>query len=137
MKKRYIILLLFVFGTLLLIGYNRYFYNFKSLNNAALLTNPIESPNGKYKASVYYIPYGGAAGGVLHIVQVEQIQTGKKKTVYSSNHKRDFSISWISSDILYIKNESPEYKEYRSIELNVDTDIYDVNINCKIPNISS
>lgn len=76
-------------------------------------------------ASAYYLNYGGAAGGVLYIIEVEQIQTGDKKKVYSSEHKDDFSLSWKSSDILSIKNETPKYNEYRNIELNVNTDIYE------------
>lgn len=125
MKKRYIIISLLIFGILLLIGYNRYFYNFKSLDNTTLLLGPIESPDGKFEASSYYLNYGGAAGGVIYIVEVEQTQTGEKKKVYSSNHKDDFSISWKSSDILSIKNESPKYNDYRNIDLNVNTDIYE------------
>lgn len=50
-----------------------------------LLLGPIESPAGKYKASSYYLNYGGAGGGVIYIVEVEQTQTGEKKKVYSSN----------------------------------------------------
>ncbi|MFF2911272.1 DUF5412 family protein [Paenibacillus sp. NPDC057934] len=125
MKKRYVVILLLFFGILLLIGYNRYFYNFKSLENATLFLGPIESPDGKYKASSYYLDYGGAAGGVIYIVEVEQSQTGEKKTVYSSNHKDDFSLSWKPSDILSINNETPKYNEYRNIDLNVNTDIYE------------
>lgn len=125
MKKRYFIILLLIFGLLLLIGYNRYFYNFKSIDNATLFLGPIESPDGKYKASSYYLNYGGAAGGVIYIVEVEQTQTGEKKKVYSSNHKDNFSISWKPSDILSIKNESPKFNEYRNIDLNVNTDIYE------------
>jgi hypothetical protein len=125
MKKRYIILLFLVFSILLLIGYNRYFYQYKDLNQATLFVNPIESPDGKYKASASFLPYGGAAGGIMYIVELEQTQTGNKKTIYSSNHKNNFAIAWNSSNLLSIKNESSEYKEYRNIELNVDTDIYE------------
>ena len=125
MKKRYIIISLFIFSIILFIGYNRYFYNFKSLDHATLFTDPIESPDGKFEASSYYLNYGGAAGGVIYIVEVEQTQTGEKKKVYSSNHKDDFSITWKSSDILSIKNESPKYNDYRNIDLNVNTDIYE------------
>ncbi|WP_160037099.1 DUF5412 family protein [Paenibacillus sp. An7] len=125
MKKRYVIILLLIFGISLLIGYNRYFYNFKTLDNATLFSDSIESSDGKYKASPYYLNYGGAAGGVSYIVEVEQTQTGEKKKVYSSNHKDDFSISWKSIDVLSIKNESPTYNEYRNIDLNVNTDIYE------------
>ncbi|MFE4709453.1 DUF5412 family protein [Paenibacillus sp. NPDC056722] len=125
MKKRYLVILLLIFGILLLIGYNRYFYSFKSLDNATLFLGPIESPDGQYNANAYYLEYGGAAGGVMYIVEVEQMQTGKKKKVYSSNHKDDFSLSWKPSDILSIKNESPKYNDYRNIDLNVNTDIYE------------
>jgi hypothetical protein len=125
MKKRYVIILLLVIGILVLISYNRYSFNFKSLDNATLFLGPIESPDGKYKASSYYVNYGGAAGGVIYIVEIEQTQTGEKKTVYSSNHKDDFSIFWKPSDVLSIKNESPKYNEYRNIDLNVNTDIYE------------
>lgn len=83
MKKRYVIILLLIFGISLLIGYNRYFYNFQSLENATLFSEPVESSDGKYKASSYYLDYGGAAGGVTYLVEVEQAQTGEKKTVYS------------------------------------------------------
>ncbi|NIK21599.1 DUF5412 family protein [Paenibacillus lupini] len=125
MKKRYIILTLLIISLILLIGYNRYSYNFKSLENAELFVGPLESPGGKYKASAYYILYGGAAGGVLYIVEVEQTQTGEKKKIYSSNHKEKFSMSWKTSDILSIINESPKFDEYRNIDLNVQTDIYE------------
>ncbi|ACT01542.1 DUF5412 family protein [Paenibacillus sp. JDR-2] len=125
MKKRYIIIILLFFGILMLIGYNRYSYKFKSLDNATLFLGPIESPDGKYEANSYYINYGGAAGGVMYIVEVEQTRTGEKKKVYSSNHKNDFSMSWKASDILSIKNESPKHNEYRNIDLNVITDIYE------------
>ncbi|WP_201005118.1 DUF5412 family protein [Paenibacillus glycanilyticus] len=125
MKKRYMIILVLIFGILMFIGYNRYSYKFKSLDNATLFLGPIESPDGKYEASSYYLNYGGAAGGVMYIVEVEQTQTGEKKKVYSSNHKNDFSMSWKASDILSIKNESPKYNEYRNIDLNVSTDIYE------------
>lgn len=62
---------------------------------------------------------------MIYIVEVEQTQTGEKKKVYSSNHKDDFSISWKSSDILSIQNETPKYNDYRNIDLNVNTDIYE------------
>ncbi|WP_336773261.1 DUF5412 family protein [Paenibacillus sp. MMO-58] len=125
MKKRYMIILVLIFGILMLIGYNRYFYKFKSLDNATLFLGPIESPDGKYEASSYYLNYGGAAGGVMYIVEVKQTQSEEKKKVYSSNHKNDFSMFWKASDILSIKNESPRYNEYRNIDLNVNTDIYE------------
>lgn len=126
MKKRYVFLLLLAFSILLLIGYNRFFYNFQTLNNnATLFSGPLESPDGEYKASAYYIPYGGAAGGVMYIVEVEDIQSGMKKTIYSSNHKNDFSLEWKSPEVLKIKNESPKYNVYRNIELNVNSDIYE------------
>jgi len=126
MKKRYVILLLFAFSILSLIGYNRYFYHFEALGNkATLFRGPIESPDGKYKASAFYIPYGGAAGGILYMVEVEEAQSGKRKTIYSSNHKEKFSLDWQSSEVLAIKNESPKYNEHRNIELNVNSDIYE------------
>ncbi|OBZ16467.1 hypothetical protein [Bacillus sp. FJAT-26390] len=64
MKKRYILLLLLLISLLLLIGYNRYFYQFKDPNHATIFVNPIKSPDGQYQASAYYLPYGGAAGGI-------------------------------------------------------------------------
>lgn len=85
MKKRYIIISLLIFGILLFIGYNRYFYNFKSLDNATLFLGPIESPDARFEASSYYLNYGGAAGGVIYIVEVEQIQTGEKKRLFDCN----------------------------------------------------
>lgn len=126
MKKRYAFMLFIAISILLLIGYNRYFYSFQALNNnAVIFSGPTKSPNGEYNASAYYIPYGGAAGGVLYIVEVEETQTGKKKTIYSSNHKDIFSMNWKSAEVLKIKNESPEYNDHRNIELNVKSDIYE------------
>lgn len=127
MKKRYVLLLLLVLGVLLLVGYQRYFYRFPELNikNATLFEGPVKSPDSQSNARAYFINYGGAAGGVLYLVEVEHIQTGKKKVVYSSNHKDSFAIAWKDSSILNIKNESTKYNEYRNIELNVHKDIYE------------
>ncbi|MEK4059192.1 MULTISPECIES: DUF5412 family protein [Paenibacillus] len=125
MKKRTIVLILLLIIILGLVGYRRYFYQFKVLGKATLFSGPIESPEGEYNARAYYIPYGGAAGGVMYLVEVEQTKTGVKKIIYSSEHKDKFSMDWQASDILSITNESPEYKEYRNIELKVNTEIYE------------
>lgn len=125
MRKRHVIWMLPMIGILLFAGYNRYFYQFKSLDHATLLMGPVASPDGSYRASAYDLGYGGAAGGVLYLVEIEDTRTGEKKIVYSSNHKNTFMISWKSSDILAVTNESPEYNEFRSVELNVRSDIYE------------
>lgn len=125
MKKRYILLLILILCITGLAGYRRYFYQFKDLTHASLLGDPLASPDGKYNARAYYIPYGGAAGGVLHLVEIENVNTGHKKTIYSSEHQQVFSVAWTAPDVVQITNETPQYNEYRNAELNVNTDIYE------------
>jgi len=125
MKKIRVAGILLLVSCLLLIGCNRYFFQFKSLDDATRFMGPITSPDGKYQASSYYLPYGGAAGGVISLVEVEDLESGKKKIIYSSKSKDHFSMEWKSPDTLSIKNESPGYGEFRNAELNVATDIYE------------
>jgi hypothetical protein len=125
MKKRYVVGMLLLASLLLLIGYNRYFYTFRSLDHATLFLGPINSPDGTSQANAYYLNYGGAAGGVLYLVEVEHVETGEKKLIYSSNAKEAFALTWKSSDTLAIRNESPKYGEFRSVDLHVMTDIYE------------
>lgn len=49
MKKRYVFILILIFSISLLIGYNRYFYDFQSLENATLFSEPVESSDGNIK----------------------------------------------------------------------------------------
>lgn len=124
-RKKYIVLLLLLIGLGMLVGYNRFFFDFKDVENATLFEGPISSQDGKYNASAYYISYGGAAGGILYLVEVEDTVSGKKKIIYSSEHKEIFSISWKAPDTLSIQNESPDYKEYRNAVLQVNAEIYE------------
>ncbi|WP_052339339.1 DUF5412 family protein [Gorillibacterium massiliense] len=128
MKARAIFLSAFALlgvGVLGLVGYHRYFYTFEPINPANVVTGPIISPDGKYSATAFYKPYGGAAGGVTYYVQIEEMKTGGKKTIYASEHKYLFTLKWTGPDILAITNKSPEYHVDRSAELHVETEIYE------------
>ncbi|WP_342436096.1 hypothetical protein NSS79_21620 [Paenibacillus sp. FSL L8-0436] len=89
MKKRTIVLILLLIIILGLVGYRRYFYQFKDLGKATLFSGPMESPEGEYNARAYYIPYGGAGREENHIFQraQRQIFNGLASFGYPLDHK--------------------------------------------------
>lgn len=82
-------------------------------------------PTGKYTANVYYKTYGGAAGGVNLGVEITYHDDNKKKIVYHSDAKSNFSMEWKDENTLYIVNEEPGYSSSNNtLILNVEKDTY-------------
>ncbi|MFS1516182.1 DUF5412 family protein [Bacillus sp. SCS-151] len=123
-------------GVILFLGlfvYRDYFFTFDSLKGESYLI-PVTSPTMKYTANAYYMPYGGAAGGVKIWVDVTyHDENDKIQTVYYSEAKSGFSMSWNDEDILYIKNENSEVpNSSRSIMLEIGKEIYhEYGLACK------
>lgn len=89
-----------------------------------LYTDSVDSPSGRYTASAYYRPYGGAAGGVTVWVDVTE-DGGKPNTVYYAEANSRFHIQWADDGLLSITNEEPDDLDAsRSVELEVGKDIY-------------
>ncbi|GAF07841.1 DUF5412 family protein [Paenibacillus pini] len=113
--------------------YQQYFFTFNKLEGE-LYKGPLNSPNGKYTANAYYMTYGGAAGGVNLWVEITyNNENDKKKTIYYSEAKSNFSMEWKNEDTLNIVNVEPKYPNSNgSIELEVAKEIYDENgLACK------
>ncbi|MFC7365429.1 MULTISPECIES: DUF5412 family protein [Bhargavaea] len=85
---------------------------------------PLDSPSGRYTASAYYRPYGGAAGGVTVWVDVTG-DGGKPKTVYYAEANSRFDVQWTDEGLLSVTYEEPGYPDSdRSVELKVGKEIY-------------
>ncbi|TMN23848.1 hypothetical protein FFL34_10325 [Lentibacillus cibarius] len=106
-------------------GYNKYFFTFND-DEGEFYKGPVNSPTDKYTANAYYMPYGGAAGGVNLWVEISyNDEDDKTKTVYYSEANSNFSMKWTNEATLHIKNEEPRFpKSNRSIKLNVENEIY-------------
>ncbi|QOR67128.1 hypothetical protein IM538_02950 [Cytobacillus suaedae] len=117
-------------GTLLFTmmeGYLTYSYTFDSIeDDLQRRRGDVISPTGKFTAIGFYMPYGGAAGGVNIAVKIiNNHKNIKPKIVYYSDLKRNFSMEWKDEDTLYILNDDPDYpNENRSIELEIEKEIY-------------
>lgn len=85
---------------------------------------PLDSPSGRYTASAYYRPYGGAAGGITVWVDVTE-EGGKPKTVYYAEANSRFDVQWADEGLLSVTNEEPGYPESdRSTKLEVEKELY-------------
>ncbi|MFC4403760.1 DUF5412 family protein [Gracilibacillus xinjiangensis] len=106
-------------------GYNKYFFTFND-KDGELYKEPVPSPNDTYSASAYYMPYGGAAGGVKIWVEItDPNEEDIEKTVYYAEANGNFSMEWKDEHTLSIVNQEPAYpSEDRSVELNVEKEIY-------------
>ncbi|WP_449539109.1 DUF5412 family protein [Ferdinandcohnia sp. Marseille-Q9671] len=131
-KKLFITSLIGIVVGFGLIGYTKYFFTFDNLNGE-FFRGPVDSPTGKFTANAYYMTYGGAAGGVNVWVEITYNEENKRKTVYYSDAKSNFSMVWKDEDTLYIVNEEPTYpNSSRNIELVIGKDIYhDSGLACR------
>lgn len=113
--------------TLLFYGYNRYFFSFDNLEKGEHYQGPVVSPTGNYIANSFFKDYGGATGGANVWVEITDKNSDNKKIIYYSDGKSKFGMEWIDDKTISIRNDDgDEYPDSdRSIELNVETDIYD------------
>ncbi|MFE8697409.1 DUF5412 family protein [Cytobacillus sp. FJAT-53684] len=111
--------------TIAIYGYNQYFFTFNHLGGE-FYKGPVDSPTKKYIANAYYMTYGGAVGGVNVWVEITyNDKKNKKKIIYYSDAKSNFSMKWTNEDTLSIINEDYEIpSSNRSIELDVEKEIY-------------
>lgn len=105
------------------------FLLYKSLSYEFTFENGVKdkellAPSGDYTAQIYYLYYGGAAGGVnVYVNIISHTENNVESTVYYSDAKSDFRIDWTDNNKLYVKNVSGN--ENRSILLTIGKDIYD------------
>lgn len=103
--------------------YETHFHPFDRSGGESYM-EPLDSPSGRYTASAYYRPYGGAAGGVTVWVDVTA-EGGKPKTVYYAEANSRFDVQWTDDGLLSVTNEEPGYPESnRSTDLEVDKELY-------------
>lgn len=93
-------------------------------SGGAVYADPLDSPSGRYTASAFHRPYGGAAGGVTVWVDVAE-DGGKAETVYYAEANSRFGVHWSDDGLLSITNEEPDDLDAsRSVELEVGKEIY-------------
>ncbi|WP_424237581.1 hypothetical protein [Bhargavaea ginsengi] len=103
--------------------YETQFHPFDRSEGEAYM-EPLDSPFGRYTASAYYRPYGGAAGGVTVWVDIAD-EGGKPETVYYAEANSRFDVQWADEGLLSVTNEEPGYPESdRSTELEVGKELY-------------
>ena len=109
--------------------YESYFFTFDEIERESMQEGfgPVISPTKKYTANAYYEPWGGVLGGVNVWIEITyHNEKNKVKTIYYSDSKSSVYLNWKDEDTLFIQNEDPSYpNENRSIELDVETEIYD------------
>jgi len=125
----------FVAGLVLFFGlfiYIQYFFTFRTIDKKLMQKGPesVSSPSGKYTANAYYEPYGGAgpSSGVNVWIEISNNENHTIKTIYYAAAKSQFSMEWLDEVKLSIVNHESKYtNSNRSIELNVDKEIYHEN----------
>ena len=106
------------FSLFLLFWYKGYFFTFNGIK-VEFYEEPVVSPNGTHIAETYYEYYGGAAGGVNAVVEVNN------KVVYYADAQNALYVEWKNDETLYIPNKTSQYPdEDRSMTLNVADEIY-------------
>jgi len=124
LKKRYKLCICILISLFVLLDINVYktlTFTFNDLKHGTPIGDALESPDNKYSAIAYAMPYGGVD------VRVEVINNKlkTKKTIYHADYKSDFELKWIDNKTLYIKNEDLDYNDVKSKKLNIYNDIYD------------
>lgn len=95
-----------------------------SHQGSVILDEPINSPNNKYTAHISYQYYGGAAGGVNIIVNIEDhTNNNELNTVYFSDAKNNIHVNWINDAQLLINNKN-HYTDH-STTLVIGEEIFD------------
>ncbi|MBP2239602.1 hypothetical protein J2Z40_000155 [Cytobacillus eiseniae] len=124
-KKNLITALVGIILTSGLFFYNHYLFTFNHLKGE-FYKGPVVSPTKMYSANAYFMPYGGAAGGVNLWVEItDHTEKDQTKIIYYSDAKSNFSMVWKDERTLSIINEEKDYPQSnRSIVLNVNEDIY-------------
>ncbi|TFE00854.1 DUF5412 family protein [Jeotgalibacillus sp. R-1-5s-1] len=129
-RKTSLIFATFLSLTAVLFFYQSYFFTFDQTNGTRY-KGPVESPTGDYTATSYFKEYGGAAGGVHVWVDITfHDHDNKDKTIYLSDAKGMFSLSWKDDATLSIVNKD-EFEDTSTL-LNVESDIYhDTGLACQ------
>ncbi len=131
-KKLLSIIFICICGFIGIFMYIQYFFTFDTINKQHTQNGPgpIFSPTEEYSANAYYEPYGGAgpSGDVNVWIEITHTKDNIRKIVYYADAKSHFSMKWIDENTLSIVNEellTPTSN--RSIELNIDEEIYHEN----------
>ncbi|KGR74266.1 DUF5412 family protein [Ureibacillus sinduriensis] len=108
--------------------YTNYFFTFGNLKGEPFWF-PVASPTGQYTANAFAKPYGGATGGVkIWVNVIHHEENDRVQTVYYSEAKGHFSMSWKGEEVLSISHGGQNYPDSdRSIELKIGKEIYHEN----------
>lgn len=111
-----IILIIFISVLILLFFYNKMF-NMNKLPKGEYVDS-LKSPNEKYVLNAYKYSGGATVDWALR-VEVENLETGKKKNIYWNYHEKEAEWEWIDNDTVIINNH----------KLNIHKDSYDFRRN--------
>lgn len=106
--------------------YVQYFFTFEAIAREDMQEGVVRlSPNKQMTASVFYEPYGGAAGGVNVWVEVQDNHAAEPRIIYYADAKQNVQINWVDDETISIANAGGG--EERNAVLHVKKDIYHEN----------